>query len=495
MLLSFSFADEMALNEFAADLAFALRRGDFVALNGDLGAGKSTLARAIIRTLTEDEELEVPSPTFTLVQQYETARLHVTHADLYRLSQAEEVEELGLLSALEEGVLLVEWPQKGQDILPLPQFLIVIEHAGEGRNLTIETGEEAGNRLTRSLIIRRFLSRHGHCGARRRYLTGDASARRYEKIFFANDQASALLMDAPAMDVAASKAVRDYAQSVHLAQNITQFVGIARLIGAQGFAVPDIVAVDLDEGLLLSNFFDGEGLLDGQGQPIIERYLAAAQLLADFHEIDWPQRKVFADFTLHIPPYGTAVFQRELALLLDWYLPYQGIVSSDGLRQEYHALWATLLDALAQAPKTLIMRDYHSPNLFWREGAAGKQRIGLIDFQDALMGPVSYDLSSLAQDARVTIARELEAAIVATYLQARKARNPDFDEEAFRFFYAITAAQRVSKIMGIFVRLKQRDGKPHYIAHLPRLMSYLMRSLNHPRLSALASFYRAIFPH
>jgi len=207
--------------------------------------------------------------------------------------------------------------------------------------------------------------------------------------------------------------------------------------------------------------------------------------------MDWPQVKIFSDFTLKIPFYDAQVMQREVALFLDWYLPYQGVMVDAVMRQYYHDLWIDLFDVLQQAQQTLVLRDYHSPNLFWQKDERDNKRIiGLIDFQDAQIGSFTYDIASLAQDARVTIAPELEKNLLAAYIQARKVQMPHFNEEDFSLFYAITAAQRVSKIMGIFVRLKERDDKPHYIAHLPRLTDYLERSLNHPRLHRLADFYR-----
>jgi len=499
MLFHFSLLDETALTDFAADLAYMLKLGDFIALYGDLGVGKSTLARAIIRTLADDATLEVPSPTFTLLQHYETRHVTITHADLYRISHIEEMEELGLSQALEEGILLVEWPQNAQDSLPEPNFSCLMEYEDAGRKLTLKTTAEAGQRLSRSLTIRGFLNKNGRKKAKRRYFTGDASLRRYEKIYDAAcpapDHNYQLLMDAPALNRPGIKEVKDYAKSVHLAQDISQFVGIDRLLAEKGFRVPHILAANINEGLLLTDHFSCEGLLDTDRLPVEERYLAAVRLLAELHEMDWPRVKIFNDLTLHIPSYNAQVMQHEVTLFLDWYLPHQDIVPDETMRRHYHDIWADLFDVLQQAQQTLVLRDYHSPNLFWHPDEKDNRRIiGLIDFQDAQIGPFTYDIASLAQDARVTITPELEKNLLAAYVQAREAHMPHVNAENFHLFYAITAAQRVSKIMGLFVRLKKRDSKPHYILHLPRLIDYLERSLNHPRLHRLADFYRDIIP-
>lgn len=147
MVITFLLDGEEATRRFGAAFAALLQRGDLVTLSGDLGAGKSTLARAVIRALAGDETLDVPSPTFTIAQAYEDLPLPVTHADLYRISMPEEVDELGFEQALEDGVLLVEWPQKAQGLLPAPQFAVALTHEGAGRRLTLLAEGEAARRL------------------------------------------------------------------------------------------------------------------------------------------------------------------------------------------------------------------------------------------------------------------------------------------------------------------------------------------------------------
>src|SRR4029453_1046105 len=129
----------------------------------------------------------------------------------------------------------------------------------------------------------------------------------------------------------------------------------------------------------------------------------------------------------------------------------------------------------------LVLRDYHSPNIIWRAQRRGADRLGLIYFQDALIGPSAYDVASLGMDARVTVPEEIERRVVEAYVRARSAAGP-FDRAAFELAYATMAAQRNSKILGIFVRLHRRDGKPAYLKHLPRIRAYLRRALAHPAL-------------
>jgi tRNA threonylcarbamoyladenosine biosynthesis protein TsaE len=128
--------DEAATRRLGAAIARALRAGEAVCLSGPLGAGKSTLARALIRTLTTADE-DVPSPSFTLAQFYEGPRLKVAHFDLYRLSNPDEAYEIGLAEALDDGAAVIEWPERLGGALPGDRLDIAIAFDGEGRRATL----------------------------------------------------------------------------------------------------------------------------------------------------------------------------------------------------------------------------------------------------------------------------------------------------------------------------------------------------------------------
>jgi N-acetylmuramate 1-kinase len=481
-------SDEAASQRLGADLARALRPGDFLALTGDLGAGKSTLARAIIRALAGEDELEVPSPTFTLVQTYETP-LPAAHFDLYRLSDAGELDELGLDEALAEGVAIVEWPQIARERFPAALVEIDLAETGNGRSARILAHGPAAARIARTLAIRDFLERSGRPEVARAHLTGDASARAYE-IVSAPGEASLVLMDAPRQpDGPPIRDGKPYSRIAHLAESVEPFIAIGTALRSAGFAAPRIHAADPEQGLLLLEHLGSQTVLDTEGRPVTERYLESARLLARLHDLDWPAT-IEAPFVgaYDVPPYDRAALGIETELLTDWYLPFaSGAAASDEDIADYRAAWAKLFDTLESAEKSLVLRDYHSPNLIWRPGEEGIARVGVIDFQDALIGPAAYDVASLAMDARVTIAPELELRIVDAYCAART--RPGFDSAGFAAAYAIMAAQRNSKILGIFVRLDRRDGKPAYLRHLPRIRDYLARALRHPALGELAALY------
>ncbi len=285
--------------------------------------------------------------------------------------------------------------------------------------------------------------------------------------------------------------VRDgkpYPELAHIATSVVPFVAIDRLLRERGFAAPEILAADLDLGLLLIEHLGSEPIVDREGRPIRERYLAAAGLLAELHGQQWPAFLEVAPGIVHdIPPYDRGALGIETELALDWYFPAQtGAPVAEALRQAFRGVWQAMFERLETAETSLTLRDFHSPNLIWREDHLGRDRLGLIDFQDALVGPAAYDLASLAFDTRATVGPSLESEIFEAYAAAR---GPDFGRESFAEAYAITAAQRNTKLLGTFTRLNARDGKPHYLKHLPRIRTYLRRALEHPVLEPVRRLY------
>lgn len=487
--LTIDLADLAATTRLAEDVALALRPGDCICLSGDLGAGKSTFARAVIRAIADDMDLEAPSPTFTLVQSY-ALRLPLAHIDLYRIGSSEEIEELGLEDALSGGAALIEWPERALDALPETRVMMRFEGLGADRTVTISGPEEFVERLNRSLDARRFLDQAGYPAAVRRHLQGDASSRTYESVR-APDREPVILMDSPHRPDGAP--IRDglpYSRIAHLAEDVTPFVAIAGWLREQGFAAPAVLAQDLEAGFLLVEHLGTAGVLDESNAPDPLRYQIAIDCLAALHATEPPRTLQVEDRAHHVPTYDARAMQIEVELLTDWYLPWRrGSDVPASERQAYLGHWQALFAGLETAEKALVLRDYHSPNLIWREDRTGLDRLGLIDFQDAMIGPSAYDVASLCQDARVTVSNDLAIDLLARYVATRRGREENFDETAFYQTYAIMAAQRASKILGIFVRLNRRDGKPVYLRHLPRIETYLARSLQHPALHPLRSWF------
>ena len=185
----------------------------------------------------------------------------------------------------------------------------------------------------------------------------------------------------------------------------------------------------------------------------------------------------------------------EIEQILDWYAPHVARAApASGARAQFLGLWRAVLAPILAAPTTWTLRDFHSPNLHWLAGRDGLKRLGLVDFQDSVLGPPAYDLASLLQDARVDIPDELELRLMAHYVRRRAGADPDFDANAFTAAYAVMGAQRATKILGIFARLDRRDGKPQYLAHLPRIERYLAKNLDHSLLEPIRLWYQAHLP-
>jgi len=195
-----------------------------------------------------------------------------------------------------------------------------------------------------------------------------------------------------------------------------------------------------------------------------------------------------------IPAFDTDAMMVEIGLMLEWYLPDRDVTLAENTRAEFVAMWRDLLDAVTSGPTTWAMRDYHSPNLIWLDDRQDIAKVGIIDFQDTVLAPAAYDLVSLLQDARIDVPEQLELVLLMRYIKARRGADEDFDPAQFAELYAVMSAQRNTKLLGIFARLNRRDGKPQYLRHLPRIWTYLNRSLAHPALSVFRDWYLAHVP-
>jgi tRNA threonylcarbamoyl adenosine modification protein YjeE len=492
-------ANEQATRRLAAEIAAMLNPGDLVTLSGDLGAGKTTFARALIRHLADDAAMDVPSPTFTLVQTYALARGTVVHADLYRVADVGELTELGI-DDVESAIVLMEWPDRAADTLPLDRLdiaLTLTESLAPNQRQAEITGHGTfAHRLERFAALREFLTKAGFSDARRTHMQGDASSRSYERL--ALRESKAILMNAPRRpDGPPVREGKPYSTVAHLAEDMKAFVALARGLREQGLSAPDVMASDLTNGFLLLEDLGTEGVVEGDPpKPIEERYNAAVDVLAELHKRSLPGLLYVAPGVDHrIPNYDLDAFMIEAELLLDWYLPFRGHTADVEQRAEFARLWRTALTPTIRVPQTWVLRDYHSPNLLWLPEREGLKRIGLLDFQDALMGPPAYDVVSLLQDARVDVPESLEINLLGRYVKARLDHdNKTFVAPAFVQLYVTLGAQRATKILGIFARLDRRDGKPQYLRHLPRVWRYLRRCLMHPTLAEIKAWYDANVP-
>jgi N-acetylmuramate 1-kinase len=300
-----------------------------------------------------------------------------------------------------------------------------------------------------------FLAKHDWGGAEILPLAGDASFRRYFRVVAPGRRA--VLMDAPPPH-----------------EDPRPFLSVAGWLADHGFSAPAILGVDLDHGLvLLEDFGDARmrEVVDAAPESEARIYADVVALLANLH------RHPAAD----LKPYSRKELHREAGLLTDWYCPAVGL---DTDVPSYHAAWDAAFDRLEGAPVVTVLRDYHAENVMLADG----DRLGLLDFQDALAGHPAYDLVSMLQDARRDVSPQLEAEMRAHYA-ALAPDCPDFDAA-----YAILGAQRNAKIIGIFTRLWKRDGKPRYLEYLPRVWGYLEADLAHPALAGVKAWFDANLP-
>lgn len=490
--------DEAGTREVAERVARLVGAGDLVTLSGELGVGKTAFARALIRSLTEEPDLDVPSPTFTLMQVYEGAEFPIVHADLYRIGNPSELTELGWDEATESALVLVEWADRAGGSLPAERLDVHLTiPSGDGDRRVIElTGFGAfAARIARAKGETEILRAAGWQGAQREFMLGDASTRAYERLTKPGGARAILMISPPRPDGPPVRYGKPYSAVAKLAENIRPFVAIDRALRAEGLSAPEIYAADLASGFAVLEDLGAEGVVDESG-PIRDRYAEAAAALARIHAQPRSDTVAMEDGSLYrIPPYDLDALLIEIELLSEWYAPHvAGAQLSSGQRATFVNLWRQTAIEIVNGPATWTLRDYHSPNLIWLPEREGIKRVGIIDFQDCVMGHPAYDVVSLLQDARVTVPDEMELRLLGHYAQLRRADAADFDMAGFARAYAILGAQRATKILGIFARLDKRDRKPQYLAHLPRVTRYLRKNLAHPALAALREWHVANLP-
>ncbi|MBN2752778.1 MAG: phosphotransferase [Rhodospirillaceae bacterium] len=301
-------------------------------------------------------------------------------------------------------------------------------------------------------------------------LAADASFRSYHRVQRGNDRA--VLMDAPPP-----------------LEDVRPFRAIDRHLVSLGFSAPKIFAEDIETGfLLLEDFGDGTFTrLLSNGENEADLYDLAIDVLIALHRAE---NAATDPEDMPLPVYDTTRYMAEIALLADWFLPAVDLTLTDDARAAYDKAWASALTALTTHPQTLVLRDFHVDNLMRLKDRTGIAACGLLDFQDAVRGPVAYDLMSLLEDARRTIAPDLAARGRARYLAA----FPELNRTAFDAAWAVLAAQRHAKVIGIFTRLYLRDGKPQYLGHIPRVWRLLESAVTHPALAPVAEWFATCVP-
>jgi aminoglycoside/choline kinase family phosphotransferase len=306
---------------------------------------------------------------------------------------------------------------------------------------------------------RAFVDRAGWGDAEERLLAGDASFRKYFRLTRAGG--TAVVMDAPAPQ-----------------EDVRPFVRIGKHLLAMKLSAPEIWAIDEADGfLLLEDLGDATfARVLANGADEAELYARATDVLATVHAA--PDHGLLPGLGAYE---GEALIEAAI-LLPEWYLPEAtGQTTPADVTASYIAAWRACLASLPSNTGALLLRDFHKDNLLWLPDRPGVRACGLLDFQDAQRGHASYDLVSLIEDARRDVSPAVQAACMVRYLAATGLNAQDF-----RTGFALMAAQRHARIIGLFVRLLRRDGKPEYLPHLPRVWRMFEHALQHPALEPLS---------
>lgn len=346
-----------------------------------------------------------------------------------------------------------------------------------------------------------FIQKSGWGEAERIDFPGDASTRSYQRL--KQGRKSAILMDAPAgAEAPACPPVASAAEREKLGYNalarlagprLEAFGGLAKALTSRGFSAPEIFEADLERGFLLI-----EDLGDDLFARIIPRdahegtlYAKAVDTLAAIYRSSFEDKVSLGGRDWPLLAYDDVALHAETDLFLDWYAAqHSGLEVDAEARESWRAVWTEAFKRLEAHAPGLVLRDYHAENLIHLPDREGPAAVGLLDFQDAVIGHPAYDLVSLIEDARRSVERSL-----AIPLKARFVEKAGLDDPAcFDAAYVVLGAQRNAKILGIFVRLALRDGKRRYLDMLPRVARHLVYDLQHPALKPLKSWFQAFTP-
>jgi aminoglycoside/choline kinase family phosphotransferase len=320
--------------------------------------------------------------------------------------------------------------------------------------------------VERETLTTRFLAQAGWGSATRVNLAGDASMRRYERLHKSQTDETAVLMDAPP---GANASIRP-------------FVTIARHLNNIGLSAPRINCEDEENGFLLMEDL-GDDLFSRTilAVPRLELplYTTATDVLISLHCADMPSLTVF----------GPELMAKQANLVFETWV--QTITGSQDptVAAEFCTCFQAIIHQTTDAKQVMILRDYHADNLLWLPDRAGVARVGLLDFQDAMLAHPAYDLVSLLQDVRRDVSADVEQAMIAHYIS-----HTGQDDHTFHTAYAVLSVQRNLRILAVFARLAGTLGKPFYASLIPRTWAHLLRGLDHPALAPVAQLLIDVLP-
>ncbi|HEX2859866.1 MAG TPA: tRNA (adenosine(37)-N6)-threonylcarbamoyltransferase complex ATPase subunit type 1 TsaE [Alphaproteobacteria bacterium] len=493
--------DEAALARLAALVARFAVVADVIRLEGPLGAGKTTFARAMLRAL--GWKGDVPSPTYTLVQTYETPRINVAHLDCYRLKTPAELEGLDIADYRKHGLIIAEWPNKGGALLSAkqPDFLSYhINNPDNGGVLTVQIKPGRGTARTVVLkgssswqhrfglmfidkaagfgVVRRAVSEKARravlkkfkvpAGYKMQALPGDWSGRSYARITL-KDGTSRMLMDSPPPweGTADTFNVSTYYRSI-------------------GINAARCFAHDPREGYLLTEDFGNNKLITlvekkaaDSTYDIGDWYKAAVDVLVQMHKAK-PMKTA--------RKYAPRDWWAETARFIDWYFPLAtGRAATFAERAQFMAMWQKLYTRVMEGPLGTMMWDFQSTNIMilGKEPKAGN--IGLVDIQDARTAPVAQDLAILLRDDRRSYNKAEDEVI------AHAAKRLGVKEKDLREWFEIASLQHCCRIIGGVARSVVRDGKVATAKHfISRRWEIAHQSFDVPAVKEVVAFIKGL---
>lgn len=483
--------NESETESLAREIARYAVAGDFIRLEGTLGMGKTTFARAFIRALAGDEALAVPSPTFNLMQVYDETRLPVVHVDAYRMADASELHMLDLEPYYANGVTLMEWCSNVEEGLPQyepPQRYVMESEVGDF--LTVELADYENNPDQRQITLKAngtwrerfgllpadvmrpqtqkgrqaFLKSCGYEDVSLTPTSPDCSFRTYYR--FEEKGEKRIVMDAPPP-----------------VEKVSDFTTMVKFYQEIGLKVPHVFAEDTKGGYLL---------LEDLGDTSLNKMCQDTE-----KQKDW--LSVAIDTLIHVANapkadvwhYTADSMWQEAKRFTDWYLPYvTGHATHIADREAFKNAWFTCFEKVKNLPQTTCHYDYHVDNLMCMGDEPKVDNLGLIDFQDARIGPVSLDVACLLED-RFPAGAPLREELRQRFLSGLD-EKVSYDD--FMAGYYLCLLHRFFKITGLLVRLQERDKRQNVMGRMDEVWQTIHKCLEHEACAPIKDVLEQIYP-
>ena len=480
----YKITDIRELKDLARSISKILVKGDVVALIGEIGSGKTTFSKRLINELTSIQVNEISSPTFNLYSIYNKNGVQVNHYDFYRVEDSEDLSEIDLAESYESGITIIEWADKYINVLKNDYIEVHIREKRYHREYQVIGRGNFIQRIKNANSLEYFLEQTNLKINWQENIQGDASKRKYNRLY--TEDTTLILMD--------SSQEKKTANPTKLSTSINDYIHICKYLEKINIRVPKLFYTDTEnEYLIEEDFGDLQYSRIVSERNFIELYQPAINTLLHITEIDHPHDLEVGDMTYKIPEYDDMTYLNEIEIFIKFYWPYKkGVICSQSTQNEFMDIFSELLGKLT-SDKSLVLRDFHSPNLMFLDTEKNHRKCGVIDFQDALIGHPIYDLVSLSQDARVTITEEQENFLIEQYKDGVNYNNYNFDKSTIMDQYCILGVQRSLKILGIFARLSIIDNRNDYIIHMPRVIHYIRRNIKNSNLSDLSNWLKLNF--